>query len=122
MQQEVVNIVLYRLEQTMDGFEDRQKTVMHTIEKGLVDKFKRQEETMSTNVTALETYIEEVHKQQIDDNEKLKKLATDAALLSVPAHMPSESVPEKAKTIGVMKAEQDIHMQCNKDYLTLCRE
>ena len=67
----------------MDGFEERQKNGMETIAAGLLEKFKRQEDSMATNVKNLENYIEKVHEQQIDDNEKLKKIALNATAMGM---------------------------------------
>ena len=120
MQQEVVNIVLRHLEKQMDEFSARQKKLMNEIEKSLQVKFKKSEQALGSTIHNLQQYIDEVHSQQIADTEQLKKMAREAATVCNSGK--HQDVLDKTKPFGLAKAEQDVHLQTSKDYLTLCRE
>ena len=103
MQQEVVNIVLRHLDKSMDDFDDRQKKLMKEIEKGLQSKFKQSEQALGSTIKNLQQYIEEVHTQQIQDTELLKKMTREAATVcNTGTH---QDTIEKTKPFGLVKAE-----------------
>ena len=80
MQKDVANSVMKELAHVMADFEVRQKTAFVGIEKEMIKNIKGQQDVMSKQVKDLEKYTEEVHNHQINDYEKLKKIATDSAL------------------------------------------
>ena len=104
-------------------------------------KFEKSKHDLKSNLSGIEKYIEEVHNQQIADYERLKKIATDAALgigfgnpsatmedLKLDKQMSSIAKREKfgrQKTIGgrTVKDEDNIqHAKCTYDYLLLTKE
>ena len=64
----------------MGDFDKSMVNRFDIIKKELVEQGMEQSKVMQVSIKSLEKYIEQVHGQQIDDYEKLKKIATDAAL------------------------------------------
>lgn len=75
---------------------------------------------MAGSVSNLEKYIEEVHNQQITDYEKLKKIATDAALGINGGGLPMTS--EAVAADGPTVKSNELHAQCSQDFVAIGRE
>lgn len=76
---------------------------------------------MAGSVKNLEKYIEEVHTQQITDYEKLKKIATDAAL-GINNGAPSPTNELSVAVDGQASKSNELHAQCSQDFVAIGRE
>ena len=80
---------------------------------------------MFVSIKNLEKYIDEVHSHQIQDYEKLKKIATDAALginaeALKPEYGPKGNAADDTRKVWI--GENEAHTQCTRDFLTLATE
>ena len=74
MQAHVVDSVMLRIEGNMKAYDERVQETIESLVKSLNTRFAQTKDQLSSAITNLEQYLEDVHTQQINEFEILKKI------------------------------------------------
>ena len=130
MQAEVINAVMRRLETDLQKNENRMKESIEVINIDLGKRFAAQESNISSSIKNLEQYIIDVHSQQINEFDLLKKFTRALALGGI--HQDDINTDEEIKAARESKQDkkpkmkdwidEQMHTACTKDILLLMKE